>query len=428
MYLVLFMLNGFSIVNSTLAPLNFLYSFFFYALVLKNKTSEFNNYSEKILLLMILSLPFSWINFLGTNYNILPISWFNVFGIAFIFSIFLKKNKLIPKKLLILFTLSLLVIFLSVIPLLYSNKLFLNEATAQFIVLSFHNIIIFCSIFLYNSITPFKSEIYLSNYIRGAYYTCIMLILQYFSINYFSLNFGSIKYYLNRQSLLFLFSDASHGSLYLATATFLAFTYLFKKRNLTQFIRIFIMFCGVALTSARTGLFVLIIFVFIFVLFKLSTVTKKIIGTIISIALFQVGNIAMKSVRPMDNGDLLDGSGRINGYISALNLLKERPLTGYGYSQNFLAKLLNQPIPHLSLLQYSLHTGFIITFFLFLIQLIVLVDSHKKHSIIAWVIAMTLVGTCLIPDLFATRFLTVLCVLSIMQTNTTTKYKNFDYI
>lgn len=417
MYFILFILSGLSIANKTLAPVTFIWSLMVFINIYRKNKTKVDNWPSLFLLLMVYALPFSWISFLGTPYGGLPVSWFNIFGAMFLLSFLFLRNISIPKKHITLFVISLITILLSIVPYFYSANDFKNEALTQLIVITFHNFLILFSIFMYNKISSNKVSTFYSIYIKGVYYSSIMLFIQYFSINIIPFNFGITNYYLNRESLLYLFGDASHGSLYLATGAFLIFMNLFNPndRNKKNFVQLFIVFSGVALTSARTGLFVLIGFVSLFVIFSLKSFSKKIIGIVASIFLFFISNKALQLVRPIHSTNLLDSSGRTEGYITALNMLNEKPLTGFGYSQTYISIIMNQPIPHLSILQYSIHAGYIIAFCLFFVQFLIFIDACKKKNKSSWLIAMVLIGTCLIPDLFATRFITVLCMLSLME-------------
>ncbi|MGY3767084.1 hypothetical protein ACWOAH_11205 [Vagococcus vulneris] len=369
----------------------------------------------RFLILMSYALPFSWRSLIGSNYGSFPLSWFIIFGICYLVSIMLINNKIIYKKNIFLLIMSFITIILSFVPLLYSSKIFFSQAITQFIVLTFNNVLIFASIFRYNTLKNQTVALVKRGYITGAVLTSIMLILQFSIFKMTGFEFGAVNFLLNRELFYFLFTDISHGTLYLATAAFwILYDTKNKKGNTKNYILFILIALASAITSARTGLFVLFVFSFMFILIGQRGLLRK----FMTLVTFGVGGYLafqlLQSVRDLSTiSDVTSGSGRLLGYEFSLQLLKQAPMLGYGYSQNYLAFLLGQPIPHLSILQYALHGGMLFSLILFLNQFLIWIDAVQKKTVFSWLIAIVLVGTCLIPDLFATRFITLICILSI---------------
>lgn len=415
LYLLSFIFGGLAYSDSIFCFFFFSTSLVFFVRKYLKLKREKLDLDGRFLVLMSYSLPFSWISIIGSKYESLPISWFVIFEMLYLIAVISIKRKIILKKNLLLLLISLLTIVISVIPLLYSSKLFFSQAVTQFLVLIFNNVLIFVSIFRYGTLKKETIILIRDGYIYGAVLTSCMLIIQYILYNFLAVQFGRISFLLNRELFYYLFTDISHGTLYLATAAFwLLYTTREGFKNTKKYFLFLIIVLGSAVTSARTGLFVLLVFSLLFILIGQKGILKKITTLLVfGIAGYYAFQL-IQNVRDLSTvSDLTNSSGRLSGYESAFKLLKQSPLIGYGYSQDYLAFLLDQPIPHLSILQYALHGGVLFSLLLFLNQMLIWLDSLKKKTVFSWLIAIVLMGTCLVPDLFATRFITLLCVVSI---------------
>ncbi|MEG0285052.1 MAG: O-antigen ligase family protein [Vagococcus sp.] len=423
LYFWLFIVSGLAYSNNSITPIVFISFLIFFI----KKYSEFRkkeiDRSTIMLIFMAYSLPFSWRNFMGGSYDAIPISWFYIFGMFYVLILLFMKNKIIYKRTMLLFVTSIIVTLISVIPIIYTNSSFLGQGITQFIILTFNNLVILFSVFKYNSIDDEEMNIIKNAYVTGALYTSIMLISQYLLFKYANYEFGYINFLYNRVLTYYLFTDISHGTLYLGTAAFwVLYGTKNKVGNLKEYIIILIISLGSAITSARTGLFILGAFVFLFIIFGQKNVVKKIGLSIVFLIISYFSFEFLQGVRQMDSlSDLTNSSGRTEGYKAAMIALKNHPFTGFGYSRDYLALTIRDTVPHLSILQYALHGGVFFSLFLYFNQFLIYVDSVRKKSVFSWLIMMVLAGTCLIPDLFATRYITLLCALSISYKKS---YKN----
>lgn len=415
LYFLIFILGGIAYSNPLFYPAFFVASIVFYMrkyVQLRQKNVDSTNC---ILILMGYALPFSWRSLVGSHYSSLPISWFYILGMLYTASVLLRSNKIIIRKNGSLLLFSMLSLIIAALPLLYIPIGFNKQALTQFIVLSFNNVLIFTSVFQSGTLNSNGMALVKRAYVTGAVMTSCMLIIQFVVHKGLGVQFGYIDYLRNRELLYFLFADISHGTLYLATA---AFWIIYDGQNgghiVFNYALVFIIIFGSALTSARTGLFILFLFVFMFTLIAQQGFIKRLF-TILMLGFGGYYSLqVIQSVRNFDTvGDFTNGSGRFEGYASAFQLLKMKPLLGYGYSQDYLALILGQPIPHLSFLQYALHGGIFFALVLFSTQFLILRATLKKKSVCSWLLAIVLVGTCLVPDLFATRFATLLCIIAI---------------
>ncbi|OUZ36730.1 hypothetical protein A5885_000918, partial [Enterococcus sp. 8E11_MSG4843] len=65
----------------------------------------------------------------------------------------------------------------------------------------------------------------------------------------------------------------------------------------------------------------------------------------------------------------------------------------------------------------SIHGGIFYALIMYYNQFLIFLYSAKRNSTFAWLIAIVIVGTCLIPDMFATRFLTIIVMVALMETS-----------
>jgi len=375
----------------------------------------------RFLVLMAYALPFSWRNFIGGSYSTLPVSWFYILGLFYVIAVLTIQQKAVLKQNIVLAMFAVFAILISIVPIFYSNQADFTQSITQLVVLTFNNLLICISI-LRNDTLDKRIIKWIGNaYTTGAVFTSLMLIAQYALYQISGFQFGYMDFLLNRELFYFLFADISHGTLYLATA---AFWLLYSGKDGTHNIRKYGLFIviavGSAVTSARTGLVILFIFTFFFILIEQKGLFRK----ILALGLFGIsGYYAFQVIQKVRNlttvADLTNGSGRLSGYASAFDLFKKSPFLGYGYGQNYLSSILGQPIPHLSILQYALHGGILLALILFMTQFLIWFNAVQKRAVFSWLLAMVLVGTCLVPDLFATRFITMICLVSITyrQTN-----------
>ena len=422
LYLIIFLLHGLAYNNPSMQILTFGVSSIFFFLKYRYLKKSVAHMSTRFVLLMAYSLPFSWRSIIAGDYGALPLSWFYLFGLFFIVSLILVKRKwVIPKNMLPILLTSIFVLIFSIIPILNSNPDFRSQAISQFIVIMFNFVMILSSLFVLNTMNEQDILKFKKIFVLGGYYTGLMLVLQFALFKLANFEFGKIDFLLNRELYYYLFTDVSHGTLYLALTIFCAFD-MFKQLKRSDKLKylffIIISLTGAALTSARTGLVILFAFLFVYILFKQKGFLKKTLSIISFGLLLYVSVNIFLIVRPQtDLASAFSGSGRIEGYLSALDFLFKKPLIGYGFSRDYISNLLGYDIPHLSILQYSIHGGIFYALIMYYNQFLIFLYSAKRNSTFAWLIAIVIVGTCLIPDMFATRFLTIIVMVALMETS-----------
>lgn len=411
-FIIVLLLHALMISNPFPGPVMLLItiSFFLFAFVRSKKNTQ--STTTVILQLMCYSIPLSWRNIFGGDYGSLPISWFYILGaILMLHLVILKKPIHLNKADFRVFILSIIVIIFTFIPLI--NSAYISQALSQFITVQFHNILILIVILKGNFINKEDYNLIQKSYIFAGLLASSGVLIQYILFQQ-GIIIGDINYLNNRTSFNFLFSDASHSSLYFATTAFLAILYTNNQgdsnHNFNYYLITIITLLGAAATSARTGLIVFFFVFFIYILIGQRGAVKKILFTFFGV-LAGLGAIKIfLTIRPQTSlsSAILDSSNRTFGYDIALNLFYEKPIFGYGFGRDYLANLMGTSIPHLSFLQYMLQAGFIYAILIFLIIIFALFRAKKLKLSESWLLIVTLIGTCLVPDIFSTRYITLL--------------------
>lgn len=385
--------------------------------VSKNKS---RNTPTSLIQLMCYSIPLSWRNIFGGEYGDLPVSWFYLIGVLLAVHLILIKNeiKLKPSLAKLSVIIGMILIF-SIIPLLITNTSFIKQGVSQFIILCFHHVVILIAILKGNIISKDNILRIEKSYVAVGLVTSLGIITQFIL---FQLGFtiGTIRYFYNRQMFHFLFSDVSHATLYLATTSLLSIQLLSSDKKINKFkytVIPIITLIGAAITSARTGLIVFFVVYITYILFGQNGIVKKVISLVAgAIALF--GAIAFSQVvRPQSSiyNALFDSSGRTAGYDVAIGMFLEKPFFGYGFSRDYIAGLMNAAIPHFSFLQYLIHAGVFYTVMIFGVIVFAYFYAKKYKMNESWIILLTVIGTCLVPDIFSTRYITLIILIVFLK-------------
>nr|WP_245363215.1 O-antigen ligase family protein [Cohnella thailandensis] len=181
-----------------------------------------------------------------------------------------------------------------------------------------------------------------------------------------------------------------------------------------------IILIGAAITSARTGLVAFFIVYLIYIFVGQKGISRKVMSLVIGVvALFSAYSL-YKNVRQQSSirDILFDSSDRDNGYEAAYNLFLQNPIFGHGFSIDYISSVMGQPIPHLSFLQYLVHGGIFYTLILFGVIFVAFLYAKKRKMNASWLILLTVLGTCLVPDIFSTRYITLLIVLVFLENET----------
>lgn len=420
-YLILLMISAAAVTYSIPGYAIFLFSLFFFVLSYRKFKVKSGCKTTAIIQMICYSIPLSFRNIMGGEYGELPIAWFYLLGALLAVHLLSKRKpiRLSPTLAFIAMAIVMVMMF-TFVPLMLTNTNYFSQGVSQFVILMFHNGLLLIALLKNNVLTADNSDTIEKSYISAGLITSVGIVLQ-FAFYKYGIILGVIEYFNNRLSFNFLFSDASHLTLYLATTAFLSI--LLANRNENSGFKYnliaIITLAGSAVTSARTGLVVFFAVYAIYMLVGQKGITKKLTSIVVgSIALYGAYSF-FTIVRQQDIQEiLLNSSGRTVGYKVAFDMFLENPFLGYGFGKDYIAGLMRQSIPHLSFLQYLVHAGIFYTVMIFGIIFYTFVHAAKGKLNESWLILMTVLGTCLVPDIFSTRYITLLMVLVFLRANT----------
>lgn len=251
-------------------------------------------------------------------------------------------------------------------------------------------------------------------------FSAIGLIIQYFFYSVFGVTFGTVTLFNNRTAFSFLWLDFSFFSLYLASLVPIIFL-VFKKGSV-KFLFSLLVLIASFITTARTGIFSFLIFSIFYILnfsYRAFTIGKvnsssvRLIASIFFVSplfLFAYPYVSSLSDREVTTGD----SGRMEGYISALNYVEHNLSFGYMFDSEGYFNSVNV-LPHNSLL-YILTMGGIFYLFIFL-TFIFLIFLNSRNKFVLSSILISLIGTMFIPSFYSMYYLGFLMSVSLAYYN-----------
>lgn len=375
-----------------------------FLLVYRTYSKMFKSKAETLVVLLVFSVPLSFVNILGMPYGSFPLSWFNIFILLFIFSILFNKKK----KSIALNGLSLISIIYGLylcIPILISfDKI---DAMQQVL-----NLVMFIVTIVVVNRKNFSinSKDILQLYCNVTYYISIAVIFQLVYFNFTGIITGQISFYATRVAIGYLFSDVSFLSIYLASG--LVIMILTTKRYYFH-INFFVIFLACVMTSARTGI---VSFIIIYVLFLIVKSINQLnrnpfkyfffllmTPTVLLFLLFII-----KKTRPSDYNL---SSGRIESYLSSLQLLKENWAFGVGLGVDSFFINNGQVIPHNIFVQFLVQTGILGFLLLVVILTLITINIYRSNKKYIWIWLLILLGAQFIPDIIHSRFIIVIAII-----------------
>lgn len=414
LYLVLIICNCLAFQNILPLPINFFVSFVFFLLIFI-KSRKKNSVIASLVILMCLSIPLSFRNVMGGDFDQFPLSWFYFFGFILSIVLLFKWLKTIEDirinyyQLIILFT-----ILFSIIPLI--NSTFFREGLNEFITLIFFLVLLLTSSLMPGILRENEYKSAIGYYIAGTLLSSLMVTLQYILFQYGNIPFLKVtEYGGGRLYFSFLFADMSVGTLYMASGIVLIFFNIpafINKLNLSLIILL-----GMALSSARAGFVTLLLTL---MLYSISSKNFKKFFFFSTIAAF-IGYFSitlMSNVRSYDSNIeyLVSNTGRIEGYIDGFKYFINSPIIGTGYDLGARMKSVGLVVPHFALINLLAQGGFFFTFLLIILLMRVLHLSKHQHYIdLYWTLVLSFLGSCIIPGFFSARFFIVLVILVFLR-------------
>lgn len=373
------------------------------------------NLEFAIIRMLILCIPISFLNVFGETTAESNITWFNIFFIIlfiiFIFNILKRINgSNFSFNSLSLF--AFLMIFISLIPVLGSFDLI--DAMKQYIYISMTFLMVIIGGTIKRRLSNTQKEYLLLDYILSVKIVAIGLIVQMIYIQIT----GNIVGYYNffggyRHAYGFLFSDYSFLSLFLSSGAIMIYFENKDSKNKKTWILeiVFILFASI-MTSARTGIAAFLVVYAVYSLINAASLLNRGSPKIILIALINIvlplgSFFLINKVRP---GIGRSGSGRESLNKVAWKVFLDSPLTGIGFGRNNYVRIAGM-MPHNIIFQYFAQGGLLFGIPLIVFLLMVLMKSNKRDRKLLPVIFLLLVGSLFIPNIFNSRFFSVILLL-----------------
>lgn len=358
---------------------------------------------------------------LGLVFLLIPFSYYSLFGFRVIIfgsvlvlvSLFIKGLSIKKNIDFTLFLINVLIVFfLSA----YSNNY--NEFLAAFVFF----------IFMYWPylikdlvITDSLISQYINLYLFSAVFCALGVIFQSFLYINFGIEFGKIDTYLNRTGFGFLWLDYSFLSLFLSSSIPL----FFREKIRGKYIFSLIIIVGSITTTARTGLFSLVVAMFLlsFIGFNynlLRSKVKKIDLAVVVSSVILVLTISSLWSHYSDRELTFNSSGRFDGYYNAFLIFLESPYFGYLYNIEEYRSLYGA-VPHNIMLYIMVFSGlfglaFFISWVIFLFLRVSKADFYFKLSFMT-----VFLGLQFIPSYYSGYFIAML--ISIYTLSESAKYE-----
>lgn len=370
---------------------------------------------KRIIKLLILSLPFSFIGIFGLE-ETQAFSWYNVFLVIFVlYCLFSRKVKI---------SLGSVAVAVSSIALLSTSFIWTNDATKNMIeILQIIAMIIPVTFARGLRIKQKDLDEFFDLIKMTCLATAIGMIVQLLAYNYAQLQLGVILIHIRRTSYLGLFKGASILPIYMGIGFIVALLRAVNKRSIFSNILIMIViFAAMILNTSRSAILALAI-ISAYIIFKNRKKYSKSVSRLLLIfllpAIFITGIYYLNASRAGLSG-FLDDNGRYETWESGLSIWSSNLKTilfGVGFSNDIWND--ETIIPHNMVIQSLAQSGLIFTLFMAVIicRLIYRNRSDMYNSIVIYLI----LSGMLVTDFYANAFATVVLLLvnsSIIGSNT----------
>lgn len=368
---------------------------------------------ERLLVLLCLLAPTSFVSILGTGYGELPITWFHIVTCILIITIVVK-----PFKINMFFILPIIFIAFSLITLFRVSNII--DALKQIMTIT----IFLFSFFIADQFKNVSSELVekkLSEYyITNIDIFIVIVMLQKILISQFNILVGHSVAYTGRKIYAGYMTDYSFATLYIATGALLLVVRFFDKKEEVSWknfiIRETLYLVGMLTVNSRTGLFAFILTAGIFVVIKMIKGNLK--SFIIVLLAIVILPMIFEQVSLLRGGQaLLDDSGRTSGYINALEIFMDNPLIGCGFGLGNLRAVYGIGVPHNLVIQYLAQMGIIGLGIFSSLFIIMFIKYNAYLNIYIWIIIEIFIGAMAIPDIVSSRFLSIIIIMFILKAN-----------
>lgn len=414
--IAIYLIHSFAYIYAVSNILIMLVSATMFFIIYLNLSKKNITKGARLISLMAASIPISFRNIFGGEFSEFPLMWFYVLGALYvlftIISLINNKSKFTInyRGLTVIF-----IIGISLIPLLISVDK--TEALKEWLTYLFFLLLVLVSILKKNSLSAKDYNHILNFYIFGGIFAAIGVIFQYIMFTFFSITYFRIEFYgASREYFSFMFYDMSSATVYLATIVFLLL-FVCKKRKTISMIFAFLIMVAMAISSARAGLAALFMGIILYTLFKRGFIKK--IGLFVSVAFFAAVSLyILNDVRGLGSATsyITYDAGRIKGYIEGLKYFYSSPIFGVGYDLGSQMKKAGLVVPHFAFINLLAQTGIIITIFISNLIFWIYRETTRKSLVnLKWIILISLIGSCIIPGFFNSRFFTIIAMLAILK-------------
>lgn len=355
--------------------------------------------------LILVSIPFSYLNFGG--FRVLPFFLIASYSLIFYSLKKIRFNYNLVSYLFLILIVSMMSIFSNSLNSLLSMVCFFLIAYWPLFIerINFSN-------YFFNKI--------INIYINIALLMGVGVLLQSYLYNEMSVSIGTINEYADRIGFGFIWMDYSFLSLYFTSLIPLLW---YTKKNKGAFSVFFIVVSLV--TTARTGFYALIIFTMILLIIsflKNVSINNKI--SILKLSFFSLFIMPVLfllkyffEINASSRILSLDPTGRIDGYISAIDFFKNNFLYGSMYDIEIYRNAVTI-IPH-NLFIYNLVLGGVVFFLFFIYWLITLIlyCFPMRYEYVSYSVVICLIGFQFIPAVFTAYFFAFLISLVFYKSN-----------
>ena len=364
-----------------------------------------NSMLYKMLVLLTMSLPFSFIGIAGME-MIHVLSWYNFFLVVFLALFFPRLKLSVPAGS------GILLIFMCLV---LSTLWAFDPAKAwieicQIMVMLLPTALVFSS----RSILPINSEEtnrLVAVYGHVTFLTAVGMLIQYYFIFFRGTQIGLVNFTGNgRISCYALFRGTSILPVYMGSGLVTLFMQNLSKKSLIDIIEILIIFLAMILNSSRAGVFAL--FCIIGYVMIMRTIKKFSIGTLfLLIALFIIGFLGLGLLMSTREGleSFTDENGREVTFINGIDIWLASPrnfLFGEGFTGGMWEGITKT---HNFIIQTLAQNGIIVASIIFTMILAFIRKIRKTPlKYIAWFVVLS---GMLVTDFYANAFTSIVFIL-----------------
>lgn len=368
---------------------------------------------EKILCLMILTMPTYNVGFIGDKLHHF-LSWCNIYSyflIIYLCKYFIEKKIVMKKE---CFISMIFVILALVLRTIISSEVTSGLFNVMQVALMITPIILVFSgkEILRNKITKVGYEDIKKFTIISTVATSIGVIIQYFYFENFGKIVGQITVYPDRISCDLLFKAYSVLSLYIGIGLTFNIKEFLECSNIKNVIYSLICLIGIIFNSARTGIVASLIVCCFMIPKKMKKAKKPQLNILIIIIGAIIGGYAVNYMLASRNTtSLMDGNNRLETYIYGMSVLMKSPINfilGGGLS----LKLYNSILPHNFFLETLTTMGIVNTIIIFTWIFILL--KYLKNTDFKYIVWHILIGSMFITNFQGNTFATIYFVIAIL--------------